>query len=490
MKLLKIMKFIFLYIIVVSNIILAQNAAIDRLIKSYQSTENIKNATWSLYAEYVDNGQNIIDYQSQYTLTPASGLKLVTTAAALEILGEEYKCKTRLYHDGSISSAGILKGNIYILGGGDPALGSDRVEGSLPLDSLMIAFVNAIKKIGIKKIEGSIFADDLLFDYKRTPDYWSWIDIGNYYGAGSCALSINDNLYYLLFEPGKYAGQPAKVLGTEPEIPGLTFINHMKTGPRFSGDNGYIYAAPGQFEALLEGTVPAGRKVFKIKGAIPDPALFSAQRLHQELINSGIVITDYPAKVKNAIEYNSAKLIYTTISPPLKDIIFIINKKSFNLYAEQLVKLIALTQNETGTLEDGLKIIKNFLSENLISIDGLELFDGSGLSRSNLITTKTMVELLKFMTTQSSFKSYYNSLSVAGDEDDEGSFNSFGNGTVIENNARIKSGFISNIRSHSGYVRDRSGRLIAFSFICNNYHGSTSTINKIHKDLIIKLAEQ
>ena len=483
------MRFIF-GVLFFLNSLFGQNQQIDKLIKSNQSKENLKNATWSLYAEYVDNGQTIIDYQSRFTLTPASGLKLVTTAAALEILGEEYKCATQLYYDGSISSDGILKGNIYIHGGGDPTLGSDRIACSLPLDSLMMNWINAIKKTGIKKIEGSIIADDLLFDYKRTPDYWSWIDIGNYYGTGPCALSIHDNFYYLLFEPGKYAGQPAEVMGTEPEIPGLTFINHMKTGPRFSGDNGYIYAAPGQFEALLNGTVPAGQKVFKIKGAIPDPALFAAQQLHQDLINAGVSITDYPAKLKNHIDYNQAKLIHSTISPPLKDIVFIINKKSFNLYAEQLVKLISLSQNKTGSLENGLKIIENFLSENSISTDGLELFDGSGLSRSNLITTKTMVELLKFIANRPSFKSYYNSLAVAGDEDDEGSFNNFGNGTIIENNARIKSGFISNIRSHSGYVHNRSGRLIAFSFIANNYHGSTGTINKIHKDLIIKLAEQ
>ncbi len=484
------MRFFLIFIFFTIRAVIAQHPQIDKLIQSKQSSENLKNAIWSLHAEYVDNDNNIIDYQSRFSLTPASGLKLITTAAALEILGEEYKCSTRIYYDGSLSSDGSLRGNIYIRGSGDPTLGSDRVEGSLPLDSLMISWRTAIKKVGVKKIEGSIFADDLLFDHKRTPDYWNWIDIGNYYGTGTSALSLHDNLYFLLFEPANYTGQPAKILGTEPDIPGLSFINNMKTGPRFSGDNGYIYAAPGQFEALLDGTVPAGPKIFKIKGAIPDPALFTAQRLYQELINSGIVITDYPAKLKNFFDYTNAKLIHTTISPPLKDIIFTINKKSFNLYAEQLVKLIALTQNKTGSMENGLHIIKNFLSENSITINGLELYDGSGLSRSNLITTKTMVELLKFMSKRPSFKSYYNSLAVAGDEDDEGNFNNFGTGSLIEHNARIKSGFLSNIRSHSGYVHNRSGRLIAFSFIANNYNGRTSIINKIHKDLIIKLAEQ
>jgi len=100
-----------------------------------------------------------------------------------------------------------------------------------------------------------------------------------------------------------------------------------------------------------------------------------------------------------------------------------------------------------------------------------------------------MVELLTFMANRASFEYFYNSLSIAGDEDDEGSFNSFGKGTAISNNARIKSGYLSNIRSHSGYVRDRTGRLIAFSFIANNFHGSTSVINNIHKKLMIELAK-
>ena len=475
-------------IILLTNIILAQTSAIDNLIKSGQATTNLKNAAWSLYAEYVDNNQSLIDYQSQLSLTPASGLKLITTAAALEILGENYKCYTRIYYNGRLLKNGILDGNIYIRGGGDPTLGSDRIENSLSMDSLMMTWIKSIKKSGIKKINGSILADDFLFDHKRTPDYWSWIDIGNYYGAGPCALSIHDNLYYLLFEPGKAVGQPAKVLGTEPEIPKLTFINKMKTGPRFSGDNGYIYAAPGQYEALLDGTVPAGRKVFKIKGAIPDPALFTAQRLHQELMNSGILITDYPAKLESQFDYNFATLIHTTQSPPLNDIVFIINKKSFNLYAEQLVKLIAVAQDESGSMDNGLKKIVAFLKENSVTTEGLELFDGSGLSRSNLITTQTMVDLLKFMTKQPTFDTYYNSLAIAGNPDDQGNIKSFGRGTVIANNARIKSGFFSNTRSHSGYVRDKSGRLIAFSFIANNFHGNTSTINKIHKNLIVKLA--
>lgn len=150
--------------------------------------------------------------------------------------------------------------------------------------------------------------------------------------------------------------------------------------------------------------------------------------------------------------------------------------------------MMGATRGKIGGTSEGLQIIEEFLDANNISTEGMELFDGSGLSRTNMIATKTMVDLLKFMVTQPSFDSFYKSLSVAGDPDDIGYFNNFGSGTLISNNARIKSGTIEGVRSHSGYLRDIKGRLIAFSFIANNYKGRTSKINQMHKTILLELA--
>jgi D-alanyl-D-alanine carboxypeptidase/D-alanyl-D-alanine-endopeptidase (penicillin-binding protein 4) len=232
---------------------------INSTVKKYSEKKLLKNAQWALYAKYYDTGEEIIAYNQDMSLAPASGLKVITSSAALGILGQEYRFDTMLYYDGVIEE-GVLDGDIIILGGGDPCLGSDAVSGSLNLDDLMSVWIRAIGDLGIVQITGSILADELKYESNPVPDHWEWIDLGNYYAAPSSALSINDNLYYLYFKPGERAGDEAEFLRTEPEIPGLSFTNFMKTGAVGSGDNGYVYSAPLQFDAALRGTVPAGNK--------------------------------------------------------------------------------------------------------------------------------------------------------------------------------------------------------------------------------------
>ncbi|MCP4132843.1 MAG: D-alanyl-D-alanine carboxypeptidase/D-alanyl-D-alanine-endopeptidase [bacterium] len=470
----------------------ARGSRINAIIKKYRNSKLLKNAGWSLSAKYVSSRRSIIAFNTRQSLAPASGLKLVTTACALHILGPGYRYKTRLYYDGSIRENGILKGNIYIVGGGDPALGSMRPRGGIAPDELMKRWIGKIKEAGIRKVDGAVIADDTLFDRIPVPGTWNWMDVGNYYGASAGALCFHDNLYRLYFKPGRKVGDEAVLLGMEPEIPGLRFVNFMKTGPRNSGDKGYIYCAPRQYLAHLRGTLPAGKPEFAIKGAIPDPPLFAAQYVTRSLKKAGIRVEKkagtIAASIKTPRKYRKNKMITETVSVPLSEIVFITNKKSFNLYAEQLLRTVALDQQGTGSVSAGVAAIKKILSSNKINTDGLVLYDGAGLSRSNAITTRTMVDLLVVMAGKPYFKHYYRSLPIAGAPGDSGKLSRFGAGTVIARNARIKSGYLGGVKSHSGYLKDRKGRLMAFSFIVNNYSGSSSQINIVHKKLLIALA--
>lgn len=466
----------------------SQQQGLVRLINAYQNEEALKHAQWSLQAQYVESGEMLISHNSHWSLAPASGLKLLTSAAALELLGEDFTLQTRLFYEGTVTAEGLLQGSLYLVGGGDPTLGSSQVKSALPLDSLMAVWVEAVRSIGIKEIDGMVWADDFLLDRKPLPDYWNWIDIGNYYGTGNSALCIHDNLYELIFEPARKVGNPAKVLGTEPTIPGLEFINYISTGAPGSGDQGYIYCAPGQFTATLRGTIPLGPPTFRIKGSIPDPPLFAAQELRRRLQETGIPVRGQAGRLQQARAYRQATLFHTVTSPPVKEIVYWINKRSVNLYAEQLVKVLGLEINKEGSLESGLKVITKFLEERNLPTDGLALYDGSGLSRSNMITTRIMCELLRYMQGRPAFESFYNSLGIAGDPDDISFFSSFGRETPIAYNARIKSGLITRVRSHSGYLQDRHGKLIAFSFIANNYQGPLPRVDNMHRELMIKLA--
>ncbi len=156
-------KMYFMIYFVISNFVISQNhSQIQNYIEKEKNTKLLKNASWSITARYLDNGENIVSYNSELSLAPASNMKLVTSAAALDILGEKHKFVTKIYYDGKIDTKGNLNGNIYIVGGGDPTLGYNLVKGALSLDDLMASWLTAFNDKGIKSISGDIIADDLL----------------------------------------------------------------------------------------------------------------------------------------------------------------------------------------------------------------------------------------------------------------------------------------------------------------------------------------
>ena len=451
--------------------------------------DTLSRAQWSIYAEYVNNGEAIIDYNSRISLAPASSLKIVTTGIALVKLGPGFKFSTQLYYSGNINRKGTLNGNLIIVGGGDPTLGSEMVPGSLGLDSLMQTWIEAIRAAGIQRINGAVVADVALFEEQAVPDYWPWIDIGNYYGAGTSALCIHDNLYYLTFKPGELVGDPAEVLRIEPQIPGLVFTNYMRTGPVGSGGgNGYIYCAPKQFQATLRGTIQAGVDEFAIKGSIPNPALFTVQFLTFALNEAGVKIKGKAQVKYTSADIDSGKLVYEHKSVELNEIARITNQVSVNLYTEQLVKYLAWHATGEGSMDRGLDLIETFLDSSGIDITGWQLDDACGLSRTNHVSARQLSKFLSVMVSSPVFEDFYNSLSIAANPEDSGSVSRIGKGTVLALNARIKTGTIRGVRSHSGYLTTGSGRMVAFSLICNNYPTSTRQINKIHESILIQLA--
>jgi D-alanyl-D-alanine carboxypeptidase/D-alanyl-D-alanine-endopeptidase (penicillin-binding protein 4) len=335
---------------------------------------------------------------------------------------------------------------------------------------------------------GKVISDALLFEPETVPDNWVWVDLGNYYGAGVSALSIHDNLYRLYFKPGKHPGDPAEILHTRPAVPGLVFLNRMRTGKKGSGDNGYIFRAPNCFQAETRGTIPAGVDSFSIKGSLPKPALFTARYLEKQLRLAGLSIRKPAEQTKAAPAYKTFTLFHTTFSPTLSDIIYMLNKRSVNLYAEMLLRALPVAQGEKGSLNAGLKHLRDFLETHHIADNGYQQEDGSGLSRNNHLTPRMMVRLLDHMRLSPNFNYFYNSLAVAGNPKDPGYFRQFGAGTVLADNCRIKSGLIQDVRSFSGYVKDPQGKWILFSFLVNNFEGQYKKVDAVFKEILLQLA--
>ncbi|MEA2077013.1 MAG: D-alanyl-D-alanine carboxypeptidase/D-alanyl-D-alanine-endopeptidase [Candidatus Marinimicrobia bacterium] len=479
----------FSILILALSIVFAQTP--QELVDEFANLPELKHSQWSVYARYVDEGNGegpVIDHNGEMSLACASSLKVITIGMALDKLDPDFTFKTRLYYSGIIDEKGILNGNIYIVGDGDPTLGGDQVGGVYSPKKLMSTWVRAIEKKGIEAINGAIIADESLYEPYHAPASWTWEDVGNYYGAGITALCFSDNKYYLDFKPGEKEGDPAEVIAIRPEIPGMSYTNLMKTGPMYSGDNGYIISAPNVYQALFHGTVPAGEEKFTIKGAIPNPALLAAQMLEKALEDKDVEVGDAALVINEKLNYRSEKLLKTIKSPPLHRIAEITNKLSNNTYTEMLLLKVAKEETGKGSTKNGVKIIDKYMDKLHVEHSGLRLVDASGLSHENMITTKVFCDYLSAMTNRPSFPNFYKSFATAGDANDFGYVVYFGKDTPAAKNAKVKTGYIGGVRSHTGYVSTQSGRMIAFSCIANNYHCKTKEVTKIHEKVVVALA--
>lgn len=474
---------------------LAQSPEVQKIYQftaAFLQDSLLVHGSWSLTAIDTRTGEVLVSVNSEKALAPASCLKVVTSAVALSRLGSDFRFETRLEYDGEISPDGILLGDLYLTGGGDPTLGTERIDSVLAWPKLLDLWAGAVQSAGISQIGGDLIGDDSWFDDMLVPDGWVWVDLGNYYGAGASGLCFNENMYKLFFRPGNQVGNPARFLRTEPEIPDLKFVNQMLTGAAGSGDNGYIYCAPNQWRAWLRGTVPAGVREFSIRGSLPNPAKVSVRLLEQALHAREIAIDGdmwiFSEQPERGI-YPNRKLLARTQSPVLRDMVYWLNKRSINLYAEQFLKQLGKQFKNSGSFAAGSEVVTEYFKAKQIPTGGLNLADGSGLSPFNQITTFQLAQILVKMTNESCFRDFYHSLPVAGDPDDPGSLNRWCLNTPAAKNARIKTGLIEQVRSHAGYVYDRRGHLIAFAMIANRFAGPVKKIDKLHEKLVIQLSE-
>lgn len=450
----------------------SRNSPINKALSDFSKDESLNNASWGFYAVDTRTGKTIISHNPDLALIPASTQKVVTTLTALSLLGSDYTFETLLQYDGKIEN-GILKGNLYVKGSGDPMLGAKMADDSLALDLVFAKWLREINATGITAIEGNIIADGSWFDDQLIPSKWMWEDMGNYYGAGAHALTAHENLYSVFFQPGNREGAPAKVLKTDPIVPGMTFHNDVATGPRGSGDKVYIYGSPYSNQRWLTGTVPLGENNFEVKGSLPDPGHFLAAALASFLQQKDIALKGSAYTHRNAPvnESKAARIIISRLlSPNLEDIAARTNFNSVNTYAENLIKTLGRVFHDEGTFSSGSEVITGFWDDKGLDTQGLRIHDGSGLSPYNNITVRQLTTMLLFAAQD---EALYNSLikgfPVAGRN---GSLAGMFTGTSSQGVLTAKSGFLGNVRAYAGYTRSKEGHLIAFTFIVNNYSGT------------------
>ena len=471
------------------SILLPINAQTPQPVRQLIQKPSMKGASFSLLVKELEIGKTVYAHNPDLQVSPASVLKTVATATALEILGSDYRFPTSLEYSGSIEN-GVLKGNLYIKGSGDPSLGSSHFGAEA--NSFMQDWTTAVRKAGIRKIEGAVLSDESLFDSEGSSAKWVREDMGNYYAPGCYGLSVFDNLYKLTFETGPVGSQPI-IRKSDPEIPDIRFINYMKAAP-VATDSGYIYGAPLAHERYLYGVLPANRDSYTIKGDIPDPTLFLAQYLNKQLEEEGIAVASAPSCYRIEAENGQwkdepRKTLVTTYSPTLSEIVRICNHVSHNLFADAIVKTVGLQykagKNEViSSFDRGVKMIKQYWEKKGIDTFPLNIHDGSGLAPSDKVSAQFIADILTYMGTRSKEANAFNaSLPQPGLD---GSVRNFLKGSKLQGKSRLKSGGIARVRSYAGYIT-KDGKTYAVAVFSNNYTCSMAQMTKGLEQLLLQL---
>jgi serine-type D-Ala-D-Ala carboxypeptidase/endopeptidase (penicillin-binding protein 4) len=429
----------------------AQNISIklSQSIEKLQADSQFKHAAISFYVVDTKTGNVIFNKNEDMGLAPASCQKVITSATAFELLGNNYRYKTTLEYNGTLED-GLLNGNILLKGTGDPAFGSWRWNETK--EQIMLKKITAaLVEKGIKKIKGQIVYSNDNWESNSTPGGWVWDDIGNYYGAGASAINWHENQYDLILRSGNAIGSMVKIKSTRPALEDVILMSEVTAAKKGSGDNAYIYLAPQSTKGYVRGTIPVEEDNFIISGAMPDPAKQLQYELKNALKENSIEIDPSVQKTVGV----KSETLFTHISPSLDSINYWFLKKSINLYGEAFVKTIAFEKTKFGSTEKGVELIKDFWSHHGIESSAINIKDGSGLSPANRVTTKALVAVLQFAKQQQWFRSFYHALPEI-------------------NNIKMKDGYIADVRSYTGFIKDKSGKEYTFSFIVNNFDGSAS----------------
>ncbi|MCB0705382.1 MAG: D-alanyl-D-alanine carboxypeptidase/D-alanyl-D-alanine-endopeptidase [Saprospiraceae bacterium] len=447
----------------------------------------LKGAELSVSVIDIATNQLVASHESRKALIPASSLKLLTTATALALLGPEHRFYTDLQYDGYIDAEGILNGNIYITGYGDPTLGSDQMDGVDSMDKVLEKWLSAIKEAGIKSIQGAILADDTYFEDTPVSPNWSWSDIGNYYGAGAWALNVHENFYYLRFQQNRNPGSKPSLKGTVPKIEGLNFENDVVTAGAHTGDNAYIYGRVYTYVREVSGSIPAGNGLFVIKGSMPDPPFFIAQSFQNKLQDAGIGCSLSCGKVKRQVHKEARNLLIRLYSPTLKQIVVRTNLESVNVYSEVLLRIIGKHLLGTGSREAGIMAIRQVWEDRGLSWTETTLDDGCGLSSLNRISSLQLAGTIRKAWIDENLRPALKaSLPLAGVS---GTMRSYLKGTVAEGKLQAKTGSMNGVRSFTGIATNRKGQQFAFSIIVNHYSCTNSQIRKKLETFLLHLCE-
>ena len=481
-----------------------QNAA-QKYVEQLKTTDELKEAVWGIKAVKAGGG-TVTEYNSRTRMMPASNVKVFTTGLALNELGADYRFRTRLAYSGTIED-GVLKGDLYIVGGGDPTIGA-RDSVAFALQKTFSDWEKLIRAVGIRSIEGCIVGDGRWLDCEPQNVSWQLEDAATGDGTVMSGLGFGGGLQAFNVAPGAKEGAPVNVTPTFPETPWMEWNHTAVTGPSGSGDQLYYSCTDLAPVASMTGSLALGTASKRITCTNPFGALTCAFYFYRYLENKGIIASEGPADIdpsgrlrdfapgdverRMAEPQESLRSLGESLSPALKDIVRQTNGHSDNYYAEALLRIVA--REKTGSARfDSCQEARQAAFSNLgvSGADRMQFYDGSGLARKNYITPDFTVRFLTAMTKTGSYADFLSSLPQAGSGTLASRLRSAPES--VRTRVRMKSGSMNGVRCFCGYILASDGKpenTIVFSVMTNNTVVPSSKINFIMDRIITLLAEE
>ena len=412
-----------------------------------------RNGEWGAIVVSLTRGDTLFERNPDAMMQPASTMKMYTSAVALDRFGPDFTFRTPALRDGEIGPNGVLAGNLYIRGVGDPSLSSRFWHDESPMDAL----AKEIAAAGVKRVHGDIVGDASAFDDQLVPDGWKTSYLGSAYAARVSALSLNENVVWVVVQPN---GNKAQVT-LDPASTALP----LQSSVTVSGGTGGRISAARRVDGtiVVRGTVGARSGPLRYSLVVPDPALFTTGALRASLAKVGIVV-DGQTRVGQTPA--NATQIAAVTSPPLAQIIGEMDRESINVVAELLFRAAAhAATNQQGSAATGLANLREFLSKKVgMTPNVVNVSDGSGLSLNDSVTARSMVRLLGYVHQADWGPVFHAALPVEGES---GTLKRHGKGAPSRGNLHAKTGTTNTVAALGGYVTARNGEVLAFSLIYN-----------------------
>ena len=431
-------------------------------------------ANMSVLVQNLKTGEVIDSYRPDHVVPPASVMKLLTTGAALEILGSGYKFPTILEYSGTIEN-GVLQGDLYIRGCCDPSLGWKGQT------AFLARWVKAVRAAGIKSIEGAVIADMTMLDGDAQNPGWLCEDAGNYYAPGIFALNYYGNTMNIVLKSGE-PGSVATVMKIEPVVEDVYFVNHIRCG-EIKHDGAFVSGLPYSRERYLTGAVPSNLGTFGIKGDLSNPGLLLARHFTARLREAGIRVKRDATYDADYNPLNPPRTeLYTHYSGPLSEIIKETNINSNNLYAEALFRYLGTRYTLPGTIHNSQDLLRDYWRRRGVPIQNAIIKDGCGLAPQDAVSAKAFVQLLTIMAKSKNREAWMASLPVSGQT---GTLKTLCPGTPLEGRIHAKSGTIAGTKNFAGYIDMPNGETWVFAILINSAPGKARAIQNIIQQYLL-----